>query len=68
MSTHSQVAALQSAKKHKWRTTKSQELFAFLFHHREEWVSKEILLDKLYDSQAGVQHESLSSVNMQSGE
>ncbi|WP_342553348.1 response regulator [Paenibacillus sp. FSL R7-0652] len=38
----------QSAEKHKWRTTKSQELFAFLFHHREEWVSKEILLDKLW--------------------
>ncbi|PYE44256.1 response regulator [Paenibacillus barcinonensis] len=38
----------QSAKKHKWRTTKSQELFAFLFHHRGEWVSKEILLDKLW--------------------
>ncbi|MDR6719378.1 response regulator [Paenibacillus sp. 2003] len=38
----------QGAKKHKWRTTKSQELFAFLFHHREEWVSKEILLDKLW--------------------
>ncbi|MBU5352928.1 response regulator [Paenibacillus barcinonensis] len=38
----------QSAEKHKWRTTKSQELFAFLFHHRGEWVSKEILLDKLW--------------------
>ena len=38
----------QSARKHKWRTTKSQELFAFLFHHRGEWVSKEILLDKLW--------------------
>ncbi|PQP84314.1 hypothetical protein C0Q44_06945 [Paenibacillus sp. PCH8] len=38
----------QGAKKHKWRTTKSQELFAFLFHHRGEWVSKEILLDKLW--------------------
>ena len=37
-----------SAEKHKWRTTKSQELFAFLFHHREEWVSKEVLLDKLW--------------------
>ncbi|MGG4482937.1 response regulator [Paenibacillus xylanilyticus] len=36
------------AAKHKWRTTKSQELFAFLFHHRGEWVSKEILLDKLW--------------------
>ena len=36
------------ATKHKWRTTKSQELFAFLFHHRGEWVSKEILLDKLW--------------------
>lgn len=38
----------QSAEKHKWRTTKSQDLFAFLFHHREEWVSKEVLLDKLW--------------------
>lgn len=37
-----------SDEKHKWRTTKSQELFAFLFHHREEWVSKEVLLDKLW--------------------
>ncbi|WP_128104041.1 response regulator [Paenibacillus sp. DCT19] len=36
------------AKKHKWRTTKSQELFAFLFHHRDEWVSKEVILDKLW--------------------
>ncbi|UPK43790.1 response regulator [Paenibacillus pabuli] len=38
----------QEAEKHKWRTAKSQELFAFLFHHRGEWVSKEILIDKLW--------------------
>ncbi|WP_413374069.1 response regulator [Paenibacillus taichungensis] len=38
----------QEAQKHKWRTAKSQELFAFLFHHRGDWVSKEILLDKLW--------------------
>ncbi|MGC5774720.1 response regulator [Paenibacillus pabuli] len=38
----------EEAQKHKWRTTKSQELFAFLFHHRGEWVSKEILLDQLW--------------------
>ncbi|OAX45970.1 MULTISPECIES: response regulator [unclassified Paenibacillus] len=38
----------QEAEKHKWRTAKSQELFAFLFHHRGDWVSKEILLDKLW--------------------
>lgn len=36
------------AQKHKWRTAKSQELFAFLFHHRGDWVSKEILLDQLW--------------------
>ncbi|QOS81711.1 response regulator [Paenibacillus sp. JNUCC31] len=38
----------EKAQKHRWRTTKSQELFAFLFHHRGEWVSKEILLDQLW--------------------
>lgn len=38
----------QEAEKHKWRTAKSQELFAFLFHHKGDWVSKEILLDKLW--------------------
>ncbi|NEU60911.1 response regulator [Paenibacillus sp. ALJ109b] len=38
----------QEAQKHKWRTAKSQELFAFMFHHRGDWVSKEILLDKLW--------------------
>ncbi|KOY14421.1 response regulator [Paenibacillus xylanivorans] len=38
----------QKAQKHKWRTAKSQELFSFLFHHRGDWVSKEILLDKLW--------------------
>lgn len=38
----------QEAQKHKWRTAKSQELFAFLFHHSGDWVSKEILLDKLW--------------------
>jgi two-component SAPR family response regulator len=32
----------------KWRTSKSQELFAFLLHRRNEAVGKEIILDALW--------------------
>jgi len=32
----------------KWRTSKSQELFAFLLHRRDRWVSKDLILDTLW--------------------
>ncbi|QWU17919.1 Two-component response regulator, SAPR family, consists of REC, wHTH and BTAD domains [Paenibacillus sophorae] len=32
----------------KWKTAKAQELFAYLLHHRERWISKEILLETLW--------------------
>ncbi len=35
-------------KKLKWRTMKAQELFAFLLHHKGEWVSKEKIIDALW--------------------
>lgn len=35
-------------KKLKWRTMKAQELFAFLLHHKSEWVSKEKIIDALW--------------------
>lgn len=34
--------------KYKWRMIKFQELFVFLFYYCGEWVSKEILFDKLW--------------------
>ncbi|MDF2925279.1 MAG: hypothetical protein K0R57_4193 [Paenibacillaceae bacterium] len=32
----------------KWRTTKAQELFAYMLHNRNRFVSKELLLDVLW--------------------
>ncbi|GGG63063.1 response regulator [Paenibacillus radicis (ex Gao et al. 2016)] len=32
----------------KWRTSKAQELFAYLLHLKEQWISKEQLLDCLW--------------------
>ncbi|WP_052350316.1 response regulator [Paenibacillus gorillae] len=32
----------------KWRTSKAQELFAYLLHHRERFVSKDALLELLW--------------------
>lgn len=32
----------------KWRTSKAQELFAFLLHRRDQWVSKDLLLETLW--------------------
>lgn len=32
----------------KWRTSKAQELFAFLLHHRGQWVAKDRLLEALW--------------------
>ncbi|MDT3428938.1 two-component SAPR family response regulator [Paenibacillus forsythiae] len=32
----------------KWKTAKAQELFAYLLHHRERWMAKEILLETLW--------------------
>ncbi|WP_267885658.1 response regulator [Paenibacillus durus] len=32
----------------KWKTAKAQELFAYLLHHRERWIAKEILLETLW--------------------
>ncbi|MBP1157329.1 MULTISPECIES: response regulator [unclassified Paenibacillus] len=39
---------VDTAKHYKWRTTKSQELFAFLIHHKGQWVSKDRLLEALW--------------------
>lgn len=32
----------------KWRTSKAQELFAYLLHNKGQWVSKDLLLDSLW--------------------
>ncbi|MEK5235406.1 response regulator [Paenibacillus sp. FSL L8-0470] len=32
----------------RWRTAKGQELFAFLFHHRNRFISKDTLIDLLW--------------------
>nr|WP_281277996.1 response regulator [Paenibacillus rhizophilus] len=32
----------------KWKTAKARELFAYLLHHRERWISKDILLETLW--------------------
>ncbi|MBC5635354.1 response regulator [Ornithinibacillus sp. BX22] len=34
----------------KWRTSKAQELFAYLFHNRGKMINKEILVDLLWPS------------------
>ncbi|MFC3749393.1 response regulator [Paenibacillus sp. GCM10012306] len=36
----------------KWRTSKAQELFAFLLHSKGQWVSKNLLLDTLWPDYA----------------
>ncbi|OBZ10642.1 hypothetical protein A8L34_18840 [Bacillus sp. FJAT-27264] len=36
----------------RWRTSKAQELFAFLLHNKGQWVSKNLLLDSLWPDYA----------------
>ncbi len=43
----------------KWRTSKAQELFAYLLHYREKWVSKDAIVEWLwpnYDVARATQH------------
>ncbi|MBD2846904.1 response regulator [Paenibacillus sp. IB182496] len=37
-----------SGDKLRWRTMKSQELFAYLLHHKGEWVSKDRMIETLW--------------------
>lgn len=39
---------VDTAKDIRWRTTKAKELFAFLLHHKGQWISKDRLLEALW--------------------